>query len=263
MAGSIRPAAAAGTFYPADPRVLAATVDGLLDEAAPPSDVGRPRALVVPHAGYQYSGPIAATAYALLRSLGSVAGPVAILGPAHFVPLAGVAVPAADAWDTPLGLVEVDRRLRAAAARAGAVADDLPHRREHAIEVQLPFVRRTLGDVAVLPVAVGMSVAAEVGAVVDALEDAGAGLIVVSSDLSHYHDQATARGLDARTAEAVVRADPDGVGTEDACGVFALRGLLDHVRRHGRTVRLLDLRTSADVAGHPEQVVGYGAFVVV
>jgi AmmeMemoRadiSam system protein B len=259
---AIRQPAAAGLFYPGSGAGLAAEVDRLLAEAPPPApSSGRLAALVVPHAGYPYSGPVAATAYRLLAASGAPRR-VAILGPPHFVPLRGSAVPAADAWRTPLGDVVVDAGLRNAAVRAGAAVDDEPHGPEHAVEVQLPFLQRIGTEApAVLPVAVGRGDAGATAALIGALRDEGA-LVIVSTDLSHYHDAATAARLDRRTADAVVACDDGAIGDTDACGADALRGLLRHARTGGLEVRELDVRTSADTAGDPSRVVGYGAFAV-
>jgi hypothetical protein len=250
----------AGVFYPADPGDLARTVDALLDAAAGPPGRAAPVALVAPHAGYVYSGPVAASAYALVRGTGVER--VAVLGPAHFVPLRGFAVPGVDAWRTPLGDVALDEDLRPVATAAGAVVDDGPHEPEHSIEVQLPFLLRALGDrVRVLPVAVGATPHDAVAELVGAL--APNALVVVSTDLSHYHDAETARALDRRTADAVLGREPEAIGAEDACGVFALRGFAAFARRADLAVELLDLRNSADTAGDPRRVVGYGAFALV
>lgn len=252
---------AAGTFYPADPAGLIATVDRLLAAVEPDGVAAASLGLIVPHAGYRYSGPVAASAYAHLPAHDGGPARVAILGPAHFVPLLGATVPSADAWLTPIGEVTIDPGLREAAVAAGASVSDHPHAREHALEVQLPFLQRRLGDdVRVLPVAVGASEPEGVATLIEAL--APAALIVVSTDLSHYRDQETARRLDRRTADAVLAADPEAIGPEDACGAFALRGAAAWVSRAGLSVRLLGLRTSADTAGDPSRVVGYGAFAI-
>lgn len=250
----IRRPAAAGLFYPADPSTLAATVDSLLEQAdsAPAPEL---RALVAPHAGYTYSGPVAATAFACAPRTATVL----LLGPSHFVALEGFAVSGADAWATPLGEVPVARDLRDAAVAAGAFVDDLPHVSDHALEVELPFLQRTCPDgLEVLPVAVGRAPADDLAALIDALGV----LTVVSTDLSHYHDAATANRLDRETAEAVVGRDPDGIAPRAACGVFALRGLVEYARRRDLAMELLDLRTSADTAGGLDRVVGYGAFAL-
>jgi AmmeMemoRadiSam system protein B len=251
----VRHPVAAGRFYPADGNELAALVDGLLD-AAPPPPGGRLRALLAPHAGYVYSGAVAAAAYAAIAA-GTRDLRVALLGPSHFAPLDGAAATGAAAWRTPLGSVPVDRELCAAALEAGAVTDDRPHRADHALEVQLPFLQRRAGPgLRIAPIAVGESAGgAELVAVL-----AQTALVVVSSDLSHYHDEATARSIDARTAAAVLALDDAAVGEDDACGAHAFRALLRHARRCGWGATQLALRTSADATGDRRHVVGYGAF---
>jgi hypothetical protein len=200
---------------------------------------------------------VAATAYALLRR--STVRRVAVFGPAHFVPLRGTAVPAVTSWRTPLGSVDIDAELREAAVGRGAGVDDAPHGPEHSLEVQLPFLQRVLGErLSVLPIAVGLSEPAEVADVIGALLPRA--LVVVSTDLSHYLDDAAAKRRDRRTADAIIARDPDAIGPDDACGAHALRGLLELARHEDLRVRLLDLRTSADTAGDPWRVVGYGAF---
>lgn len=252
----VRPPVAAGYFYPAGAIDLAETVDGLLATCRPPRTGGALRALVVPHAGYVYSGAVAAAAFAAI----DMGRRVALLGPSHFVPLRGVAVSGARAWRTPLGVVPVDPELRSNAVAAGAVVDDGPHVHDHALEVELPFLQRRVGDtLGILPAAVGAGLEATASVVAALAPDA---LIVVSSDLSHYLDDATARTVDRRTAQAVVDLDDEAIGDRDACGAHALRGLLAHARRAGWTCTLIDLRTSADATGHRERVVGYGAFAL-
>ena len=174
-----------------------------------------------------------------------------------------IAAPSVDAFATPLGDVRVDGAGRDALVEAGLVVvrDDV-HAAEHSLEVQLPFLQVILGDVAVLPLAVGHAPAGRVADALDAVWGGDETLIVVSSDLSHYHDHVNASGLDRRTAAAIVANRPDLLGATDACGVRAIRGLLVAARRHRLNVELLDLRTSADTAGDPERVVGYGAFVL-
>jgi AmmeMemoRadiSam system protein B len=256
---SVRPPVAAGRFYPGHAAELRATVDRLLEAASPaplPDDL---RALVAPHAGYVYSGAVAATAFANVEA-GKPVLRAALLGPSHFVPLRGAAVSGADGWGTPLGVVPVDEDLRATAVAAGAFVDDEPHVADHALEVELPFLQQRAGDgLAVLPVAIG-GAADELAAVVAAL--AGEALIVVSTDLSHYHDDVTARRLDRRTADAVVALDAHAITTSDACGADALRALLVAAGRAGWACTELQLRTSADAYGDVDRVVGYGAFAL-
>jgi AmmeMemoRadiSam system protein B len=250
--GLTRAPVVAGLFYPAEPHELARTVDALLGERARSAWL---RALVAPHAGYVYSGPIAASAFRLAPREARVL----LLGPSHFVPLEGFALSSADAWATPLGEVPVDDGLRAAALDAGVRVDDHPHARDHALEVELPFLQRACSDgLSMLPIAVGTCPPEAVAALIAALE----ALVVVSTDLSHYFDDATARQVDRNTADAVLARDPDAIRDDAACGVFALRGLVEHARRSGSDVELLDLRTSAEIAGDPERVVGYGAFAM-
>lgn len=260
----IRPAAVAGLFYPADPRVLTGLVDRLLDEVRTERHAGRPAAAVAPHAGYRYSGAVAATAYAHLAPWRSGITRVVVLGPSHFVPLDGMAVPGVDAFATPLGPVEIDVDARAAVAGTPGVAvDDRPHAREHALEVQLPFLQRTLGSsVTVLPVTVGHTIPGDVARLMAGLLADGGTVAVVSTDLSHYLDLPTARERDARTADAIVGRDATAVGPDDACGHWALRGLLHHAAERRMDVELLHLGTSADSGSDPGRVVGYGAFLV-
>jgi MEMO1 family protein len=248
----IRLPVAAGTFYPRDPEALAATVDALLGATRPDPSL---RGVVAPHAGYVYSGPVAASAFRLVPRPERVA----LLGPSHFVRLDGCAVSEAEAWTTPLGSVTVDEELRSAAITAGCRGDTEPHASDHAIEVELPFLQRVCGDaLTVLPVAVGRTEPQDVARLLDALD----AFVVVSTDLSHYLDQATAREADERTAGAVVRREPEAIANGAACGVFALRGVVEHARRRNLELELLDLRTSADTAGGPERVVGYAAFAL-
>lgn len=249
----IRAPVAAGLFYPASADELGHAIDSLLSGArrTPAGALG----LVAPHAGYAFSGPVAASAFASAPA----AARVLLLGPSHFLPLAGMAVSSAEAWRTPLGEVPVADDLRRGAISAGAIVDDAPHDRDHALEVELPFLQRTCPDgLEILPVAVGRTAAGEVADLIASLE----AFVVVSTDLSHYFDQETAVLLDAETAKAVVGLRPEGIRDDRACGVFALRGLVEHARRHDLELELIDLRTSADTAGDPSSVVGYGAFAL-
>jgi MEMO1 family protein len=256
----VRMPVAAGTFYPGDRGELAAVIGRLLADGAGPTIEGPvPAGVIVPHAGYRYSGPVAATAYALLRPVPRVL----LLGPAHFAPLSGCAVPAAAAWATPLGEVPIDPELRDEAVASGAVVDDEPHQPEHSLEVQLPFLQTVMHDgFTVLPVAAGECAPGAVASLIETLGKLADRLVVVSTDLSHYHDAATARRLDRRTADAVLTRDVGAIGPGDACGVFALRGAVEYARRNDLEIRLLDLRNSADTAGDPSRVVGYGAFAL-
>ena len=259
----VRPPAVAGMFYPASPPALARHIDGLLAAAKGPLAGPLPAALVVPHAGTIYSGPVAATAYERLRPHAESIARVVAFGPVHHVPVRGAVVPAADSWATPLGEVPIDAALRTRAVARGAVVDDRPHAPEHALEVQLPFLQRVLGDrFTFLPVAVSdLSASLAADLIGEFLGEAGT-LVLVSTDLSHYHDLATARRLDRRTANAILAREPGSLSGDDACGFYPLRGLIELARRKDLPFELLDLRTSGDTAGDPESVVGYGAFAV-
>jgi hypothetical protein len=261
LAQEIRPAAVEGLFYPGTAATLAAEIRALL--AAVPARGAAPgdlKALIVPHAGYRYSGPIAASAYALLRPLHGVVRRVVLLGPAHRVPVRGLALPAASAFATPLGVVRLDaeavariRTLRQVVVSAAA------HSEEHSLEVQLPFLQQVLGEFALLPLAVGDATAEEVAEVIEALWGGPETLIVVSSDLSHYLPYERARRIDAETCAAIGKlARP--VSHDEACGGTPINGLLVAARRHGLTPALLDLRNSGDTAGDRSRVVGYAAF---
>jgi AmmeMemoRadiSam system protein B len=259
----VRPAAVAGRFYPGDPDALAALVDALVANVPPPRRRVRPVAVVAPHAGYRFSGPVAATAHAQLAPwCGEVVG-VVVLGPAHFTSLRGMAIPSVGAFATPLGQVPVDADARAVAAGlAAVVVDDEPHAGEHSIETQLPFLIRALGPgVPVLPVVVGDTPPSAVATLLSGLLGAAGRIAVVSTDLSHYLNRAQARERDTHTAAAVVDRNGDALRPGDACGFHPLRGLLRHAADRGLVVEQLQLATSADTGGDPRRVVGYGAFL--
>ena len=261
MSGTRRPAVA-GMFYPSSPPALRAALDAAYAGAR---DVVRtaPVAVVAPHAGYVYSGPIAATAYRALRPLAGMVTRVLLLGPSHYVPFDGVAVPSVDAFATPFGDVRVDADARARVlGLPGVVVSDAPHADEHSLEVQLPFIVDALGDVAVLPVAVGRASDEVVAGVIDAVWDGPSVVPIVSTDLSHYlsYDEAAVR--DRATAAQVEAGRPDEIGPHDACGYRPLRGLMVAARARGLSLSAVDLRNSGDTAGDRSRVVGYGAFLV-
>ena len=260
----VRPPAVAGSFYPAEPVALRQAVKEALEQAIAHSvPAPAPKAVIAPHAGYAYSGAVAATAYARVLPARGRIERVVLLGPAHRVQLSGVAVSQADAFATPLGEVAVDAEAREKVLRMPTVvASDEAHAQEHSLEVHLPFIQVVLGDLAVLPLAVGQMPAADVADVLDAVWAGPETLVVLSSDLSHYHDHSTAVALDRATAQAIEACRPGDVGLDRACGVFALRGLLVAALRRRLEVTTVDLRTSADTAGSPESVVGYGSFVL-
>ncbi len=262
----IRPPAVAGTFYPGDAVRLEAQVVADLEEAAAQArtDGPAPHAIVAPHAGYVYSGPIAASAYARVLSRRGEVERVVLLGPAHTVFLRAMALPSVDGFATPLGVVPIDAAARAeAAAVPGVVVDDLPHAREHSLEVHLPFLQVVLGHGwSLVPLVVGQVGAGVVADVLERLWGGPETLVVVSTDLSHYHDHATAHALDAATADTVVGRHWRDLEPDRACGAYPLRGLLAEAERRHLPVELIDLRTSGDTAGDRQRVVGYGAFTV-
>ena len=220
----------------------------------------RPKALIVPHAGYVYSGAIAAAAYARLAGLDCIRR-VVLLGPAHRVPVRGLAAPSVDAFATPLGEIEVDRAAVTRALDLPQVSEsDRAHALEHSLEVQLPFLQLLLGSFRVVPLAVGDATAAEVAEVIELLWGGPETLIVISSDLSHYHTYRDAQSIDQASAQTVLALSPT-LGYEQACGALPINGLLTVARRRALRPELLDLRNSGDTAGDKFRVVGYASFV--
>lgn len=246
-------------FYPSDPRVLAAQVHALLSQADLQGDIPLPKALVVPHAGYVYSGPIAASAYRLLEPLREKVRRVVIFGPSHRVAFSGMALPACAAFATPLGSVEVDLDSANAIARLPGVSfDDRPHAQEHSLEVQLPFLQDMLDHFRVLPIVLGMVPDQQVADVMNALWGGDETLIVVSSDLSHYNPYLRAQEADRATIDLMLDLQPL-LRPDQACGCTAVNALLLAARRHHLAPHLLDLRNSGDTAGDRSRVVGYAA----
>ncbi len=252
-----RPPAVAGLFYPEDPGELAAQVDGLLDRAgAGPA----PKALVAPHAGYPYSGPVAASAFARARPCPWIRR-VLLLGPSHRTRLEGLALPACRAFATPLGRVDLDPGAPAAlAGLPGLVVSDSPHAREHSLEVQLPFLQRALGPFLLVPLLVGRCPPQDLARVLEALWGGEETLVVVSTDLSHYLPYQAATAVDEGTCRAVEGLRPGDIGDEAACGAHPLRGFLRLAAGRRMKVSTLDLRNSGDTAGPRDRVVGYGAW---
>ena len=260
----VRRPAVAGAFYPADPAALRAALhDSFSGAVRPEPGAVEPKALVVPHAGYIYSGPIAASAYLRIEAARGRIRRVVLLGPSHRVPLRGLASSSADAWATPLGSVPIDTDARDALRHLACVAvDDTAHASEHSLEVQLPFLQTVLDDFELVPLVVGHATADDVAAVLDVLWDDDATVVVVSTDLSHYHRYGDAQRLDATTAAAIAALRPAAIDDDDACGARPLRGLLTTARNRGLTVETLDLRNSGDTAGDRQRVVGYGSFAL-
>ena len=250
----------AGAFYPEDPEALAAMIDELLDEQEPlPQPV--PKAIIAPHAGYIYSGPVAASAYRQLLLPNKIRR-VVVLAPAHRVPFRGLATTSADWLRTPLGDIPVDRTAVQQVLAFPQVQEfDGAFAGEHALEVQLPFLQRTLNNFSVVPLIVGQASAEEVSQVLDQLWDGEETLIVISSDLSHFLDYHSARTKDQHTSMAIVNLQPEAIDFDDACGRIPVSGLLLSAKAHGLQARNLDLRNSGDTAGDKNRVVGYGAYV--
>jgi AmmeMemoRadiSam system protein B len=218
--------------------------------------------VISPHAGYIYSGAIAGSAYAALADATDAIERVVVIGPSHFVPFPGLAVPRADAFETPLGVIPIDDAARRAVLMDPyVVAADAPHAREHSLEVELPFLQVLLGEFRVLPLATGDASAHEVAAVLERVWGDARTLVVASSDLSHYLEYSAARRIDATTAESILRYATQ-IGGERACGHVALNGLMAVAQQRRLPVRLLDLRNSGDTAGERSSVVGYGAFAL-
>jgi len=263
---STRPAAVAGAFYPGEAGKLADTVSTLLaDEpvqVSPPRVARLPKAMILPHAGYVYSGPVAATGYRLLAGAADRIRRVVLLGPAHRVYLPGMALPSVQRFEVPTGSVDLDRNLiDELLALPGTHTDDEAHAMEHCLEVHLPFLQAVLDHFELVPIVVGQCPAPQVAAVLEAAWGGDETIIIVSSDLSHYHTYAAAREIDTATTARILARSANLQG-EEACGASAINGLMLAARGHDLTVHALDIRNSGDTAGDRRQVVGYGAYAL-
>lgn len=265
MPNTTRPPAVAGQFYPNDPERLEDMVLGYLNAANAPEDCeDYPliKAIIAPHAGYPYSGPIAASAYVHLACSDIPVKRFVLLGPAHYVPVRGLAASNAAAFETPLGRVAVDESAIAdLLALPGVVVDDDAHAPEHCLEVQLPFLQTLFLDFTIVPLLAGRATAEQVAEVIDFLWDGPETRIIITSDLSHYRPYAEARQRDDETAAAIVALRPEALREDSACGLTAIAGLLMVARRRGLDAQLIDLRSSGDTGGPRDRVVGYGAFI--
>ena len=261
---SVRTAAVAGRFYPADAEELTAELRGLFaNVSGDPAPL--PKAIIAPHAGYAYSGPVAASAYnALGAAPGGSIERVVILGPCHRVPLRGLALPDATAFDTPLGLVPIDRTARELLRFDFVEVSQAAHALEHCLEVQLPFLAHVLEEqpFTIVPLVVGEASSEQVRQVLGSVWGGAETLIVVSSDLSHFHDYEEARSLDAQTSQAIEDLASERIRPEQACGRVMIQGLLDEARSRGMSALALDVRNSGDTAGSRQEVVGYGAYLI-
>ncbi len=256
-----RQPAVAGMFYPGNPATLQHQVKDHLREAKPARHA--PSAIIAPHAGYVYSGPIAGSAYAALTPRRSEIRRVILLGPAHREYVNGIAASTAAAFDTPLGEIPLDRAtIRAIVEELDFVEfDDRAHELEHSIEVQLPFLQFVLDEFTLLPFAVGSAQPEQVDTLLERFWRDRSTLVVISSDLSHYHAYESAQRLDSFTSKKIEALDPVGLTGDNACGQRPICGLLHYAARHGMQCEVLDVRNSGDTAGDRDRVVGYGAYL--
>lgn len=254
---TIRQPAVAGLFYPFEPQELAHMIRRFVPDTETSAS---PKMLIVPHAGYIYSGAIAGAAYAQLKGASQIRR-VVLLGPSHRVALRGMAVPSVDAFVTPLGEIAIDHSLRSAiSGMPGVIVHDAPHAQEHSLEVQLPFLQAMLQDFTVLPLVVGDADAETVAAVLEKVWGGDETLVVISTDLSHYLPYASARRVDAETS-ALIQQFSTHIHPEQACGAHPLNGALLLARRKNLRVQCVQLANSGDTAGSRDRVVGYGAYV--
>ncbi|MDH5391710.1 MAG: AmmeMemoRadiSam system protein B [Gammaproteobacteria bacterium] len=260
-----RAPAVAGMFYPADVNTLKREIRDYLDNARETSEPSQPlpKALVVPHAGYIYSGPVAASAYKQLLPLKHQISRVVILGPSHKVAFSGLAVPESERFITPLGAIAIDQQAIAQLADLNQViVSEQAHREEHSLEVQLPFLQEILDDFTLVPIVVGDASMQDVAEVINRLWGDQHTLIVISTDLSHYHEYYQAKQLDRATSDAIENLKPELINYEDACGRNGLKGMLSVAREKHLSINTLDLRNSGDTAGSKDSVVGYGAYAI-
>ena len=260
LQSEVRRPAVAGAFYPSGAQVLKSTVEALLSQATKRGELSGLCGLVTPHAGYVYSGPIAGEAFSLLAHSNDAPDRILLIGPPHYVPVRGIVAPSSSAFTTPLGDVAVDVGAVESLRDAGLVTiDDTPHAPEHALEVQLPFLQRVLADFTIVPLLVGAASPEQVARVIETVLGKRT-LFVVSTDLSHYLNYATAERRDLATAGTIEQLDYTTLGPNDACGFSALNGSLCAASRCSWTVTRLDLRNSGDTSGEKRRVVGYGAW---
>lgn len=259
----LRNPAVAGMFYPADAMELQSMLNKFLAPLKPAQATAPvPKAMIVPHAGYIYSGPVAASAYRLLWPARNSIRRVVLLGPSHRVPLFGLAASSADAFTTPLGQIALDKvAINRLLELPQVKLMDQAHALEHSLEVQLPFLQAVLNDFTLIPLVVGEASPQDVGEVLNVVWGGDETLILISSDLSHYHDYQTARHMDQATSEAIEQLKPEAIHYNDACGRNGINGLLLAAQEHNLQARTIDLRNSGDTAGSHDQVVGYGAYV--
>jgi len=257
----IRPAAVAGAFYPGDAESLSQMVAGFVSVDANRTKIPVPKAVIVPHAGYMYSGELAARALSRFTAAKDPITRIVLLGPCHRVPVRGLAAPLADFFSTPLGNVKIDRdAIDAVTSLPFVTVDDKAHAEEHSLEVQLPILQELLTDFMLVPLAVGDATIGQVAQVLETLWKGDETRIVISSDLSHFLTQDQAQHLDEKTALSIERLDWQSIEHEQACGRIPISGLLTIAKQRNLSCERIALLTSADTAGTPDQVVGYGAW---
>ncbi len=253
--------AVCGAFYPKHPVELRLMINRYLASARTGSIA--PKAMIAPHAGYIYSGPVAASAYASLRNLTTPVERVVLIGPSHRVGFEGLALSSASFYSTPLGDLPIDLDAQNQLMDLSSVrVIDAAHRYEHSLEVHLPFLQEVLDAFKLIPLVAGTAPAQQVAEVLDRLWGGPETLIVISSDLSHYQDYATARKLDAETSRAIESFNWQNLDYDSACGRVPVCGLLYSAQKRGLTARTIDLRNSGDTAGSRDRVVGYGAYLI-
>ena len=262
----VRSSAVAGLFYPADPIELKeAVIDYLLHARDIPSQQAiKPKAIIAPHAGYIYSGPVAATAYHYIEQIKENISNVVLIGPSHRVPLLGLATSSAAYFATPLGNIPINREMVQRINQLPFVSElDQAHLMEHSLEVHLPFLQIVLNEFTLVPIVAGDATAAQVKQLISLVCDREDTLLVVSSDLSHYHDYHTAQKMDRNTCSAIEALDINRLDSQHACGYVPVRGLLAYAQEHRLQAKTLDCRNSGDTAGPRDQVVGYGSYVFI
>ncbi|MGB5706947.1 MAG: AmmeMemoRadiSam system protein B [Arenicellales bacterium] len=263
---TLRPPAVAGSFYPDDRKALARLVDRLLISAQ--SNLTHenfskfPKALIVPHAGYRYSGEVAASAYATLQKISDRIMRVILIGPAHRVNVRGMGITGADYFASPLGRIPVDTESvkKCIDSFKFLSVNNQAHQEEHSLETQLPFLQRCLGRIRIVPIVVGSATPEQVEQCLALLWGGEETLVLISSDLSHFLPYQEATRIDESTSKAILNLNPDAIGYDNACGQIGVRGLLRVARRKDMRVRQLDVRNSGDTSGRKDQVVGYGSY---
>ena len=263
---TVRPPAVAGSFYPDDQDALVRMVDRMLGAAerrqAENTDMAALKALIVPHAGYRYSGEIAAAAYALLQQIRERISRVLLIGPAHRVRVQGLAISGADYFATPLGSIPIDvDSVKQCLEKIDFVSiSNKAHQQEHSLETQLPFLQRCLGRFSLVPVLVGSARPEQVAECLEFLWGGAETIVLISSDLSHFLPYNEAKRIDDFTCNAIVNLEPDAIGYDNACGQIGVRALLQIANRKQMQVAQLDARNSGDTSGRKDQVVGYASF---